>query len=72
MAFFKKQTFKLFIDIGKQIKTCPDGQVMKPWLRGMDLATLARSLCSPAYSIRLSPAVEPPFSVVQIQHNTHI
>ena len=37
IATFLFLTFELFVDIGKQIKTCPDGQVLKLWLRGMDL-----------------------------------
>ena len=27
IAFFKKITFELFVDIGNPTKTCPDGQV---------------------------------------------
>lgn len=29
---FKKITFELYESIKKQIKTCPDGQVLKLWL----------------------------------------
>ena len=32
---FKNTTFELFVDIGKQIKTCPGGQVLKLWLRSV-------------------------------------
>ena len=31
-ATFLISTFELFVDIGKQIKTCPGGQVLKLWL----------------------------------------
>jgi len=36
------------VGIGKQIKTCPNGQVLKLWLREMDLlrfASLAADFC---------------------------
>ena len=35
IAIFKNTTFELFVDIGKQIKTCPCGQVLKLWLRSV-------------------------------------
>ena len=38
---FLNTTFELFVGIGKQTKTCPSGQVLKFWLRGMDFARTA-------------------------------
>ena len=35
IAVFKKIAFELFVVIGQQIKTCPDGQVLKLWLETM-------------------------------------
>ena len=36
MTVFKNTAFELFVVIEKQTKTCPGGQVLKLWLRGMD------------------------------------
>ena len=45
---FRLSTFELCIGVRKQIKTCPGGQVLKLWLREMDLfrfASLAADFC---------------------------
>ena len=54
-------------------KNAPQGYVFSfNWLRGVDLATLARSRCSPPYFRLALAGGWTTLFVVQIQHNTHI
>lgn len=78
IATFLILTFELCEGIKNPTKNRPKMSGCKSWLRGMDLfrfASLAADFCAtrkPALSNRLILALNHLYSVVQIQHNTHI